>query len=64
VNDAHRLDLMPFVVGQSGFDLGRVSTVAPVARKKFDFEAQLDRHFLPERGKVSGLSHQHQVAGG
>ncbi len=62
MHNTHRLDLLPWVGLQSGFNLGRVSTVAPVTGQKFHLDAKLLGHLFPQRRKVPGLGHQHQVA--
>src|ERR1700733_3058013 len=46
-----------------GLDRGRIGSGTPVARHEIDIDAPARRHLLPQRGEMTGLDHQHLVAG-
>ena len=63
VDHADRLDDMRVVFREARLDLRRIDAAPPVARQEQRVEPESDRDPLPERREVSGLDHQHTVAG-
>jgi hypothetical protein len=74
VDDANRLDLLLAVLAQARLDLLGLDAAAPVRRfrqervaarrgEHLGGEAEAGRHFLPEGGEMTGLDHQHRIAG-
>ena len=63
VNDADGLDRVRLVGGEASLDRRHVGAAAPVAGHEVDGKRQPLGQLLPQRREVSGLGHQHAVAG-
>ena len=63
VDGEHGLDLVALVGGEALAELGELQSLAPIGADDLDLEAERLGQFLEAQRKVTGLDHQHQIAG-
>ena len=63
MDDSDRFDFVGPIVGKPVVHDRGIDAVAPVTWNKINLESETDRHVAPQRRKMTGLEHQHVVAG-